>query len=317
MADDTKFSELMTETVGGRERSTKTDSLVEQLSTGGGITFTGDEYTASKQRGKRGNKGNKTAQGTGLATGGAQRDRHSCFGSNCEQKGTNLVSIPHDKGTHFAPMCYDCKETAIKNAKKRGLPVPTSTPMTSARADMFDVQDRDSEDTVPVSVVKAIPMREKPKKSSKTKTFRGMKVVQNTKSAGTGKPGISSLNALVEFTDPVGAAGSWGAITHRIRQNPGDDIVDATSRDAAGEVSPNPFDTSTFGGYKDRHVFELNSRRSKADGDSILNASLAKVRSSGVAEDPLDTLNSVTESDVKRAIKSGRSLKELNVGLGK
>jgi hypothetical protein len=189
--------------------------------------------------------------------------------------------------------------------------------MTSARADMFDVQDRDSEDTVPVSVVKAIPMREKPKKSSKTKTFRGMKVVQNTKSAGTGKPGISSLNALVEFTDPVGAAGSWGAITHRIRQNPGDDIVDATSRDAAGEVSPNPFDTSNFGGYKDRHVFELNSRRSKADGDSVLNARLAKVRSSGVAADPLDTLNSVTESDVKRAIKSGRSLKELNVGLGK
>jgi len=232
MADENKFSELMTETVGGRERTSAKDSIIEQYVTSGedssfgaGISYEGVDYVAPKQRGKRGNKGNRAAQGTGLATGGAQRDRHACFGTNCEQKGTNLVSIPHDKGTHFAPMCYDCKETAIKNAKKRGLPVPTSTPMTSQVADMFDVQDRDSEDSVPTKVVQSMPMKERVKKApSKFKS-----------SSGTGRPGSHIVNAVVQAMDPHKTAG----IDPRV----------ATESPA----------------YKNRNWFEVKGRRGELD----------------------------------------------------
>jgi hypothetical protein len=259
MADENKFSELMTETVSGRERVSAKDSIIEQYATAGedssfgaGISIEGPTYTAPKQRGKRGNKGNKTAQGTGLATGGAQRDRHACLGTNCEQKGTNLVSIPHDKGTHFAPMCYDCKETAIKNAKKRGLPVPTSTPMTSQVADMFDVQDRDSEDSVPRQVVQSMPMRERVKKTpSKFKS-----------SSGTGRPGVSIVNAVVEAMDPDRVAASLDVMKHRIKGVSGDENTTMEQRDA---VAPHPLSSSVSPAYVNRNLFEVKGRRGELD----------------------------------------------------
>ena len=250
MADDTKFSELMTETVGGRERSAKTDSLVEQLSTVGGIGFESGSYVTPKQRGKRGNKGNKTAKGTGLATGGAQRDRHACFGTNCEQKGTNLVSIPHDGGTHFAPLCYDCKETAIKNAKKRNLPVPTSTPMTSQVADMFDVQDSDYDDSVHEKLIASSPDRVK-KAPSRFKS-----------SSGTGRPGVSIVNAIVDAMDPERVAASTPVMSHRIRSIPGEDKVTTEQLDA---VPPHPLSISESPAYKNRALFEAKGRRGELD----------------------------------------------------
>jgi hypothetical protein len=260
MADENKFSELMTETVSGRERVSAKDSIIEQYATAGedssfgaGISIEGPTYTAPKQRGKRGNKGNKTAQGTGLATGGAQRDRHACLGTNCEQKGTNLVSIPHDKGTHFAPMCYDCKETAIKNAKKRGLPVPTSTPMTSQVADMFDVQDRDSEDSVPRQVVQSMPMRERGKKTpSKFKS-----------SSGTGRPGVSIVNAVVQAMDPDKTAAMMGVIGHRIAQIPGEDAV--TRNQINAETVAHPRSVTESPAYNNRSLFEVKGRRGELD----------------------------------------------------
>lgn len=263
MADENKFSELMTETVGGRERVSGKDSIIEQYATAGedssfgaGISIEGPTYTAPKQRGKRGNKGNKTAQGTGLATGGAQRDRHACFGPSCEQKGTNLVSIPHDKGTHFAPMCYDCKEAAIKNAKKRGLPVPTSTPMTAAVADMFDVQDRDSEDVVPSKVVQALPMRERVKKTpSKFKS-----------SSGTGRQGVSIVNAIVSAMDPDKAAASPAVIAHRIAQIPGEDQVTPKQLDLA---VPHPLSVTESPAYNNRALFEVKGRRGELDSGMV------------------------------------------------
>jgi len=263
MADENKFSELMTETVSGRERVSAKDSIIEQYATAGedssfgaGISIEGPTYTAPKQRGKRGNKGNKTAQGTGLATGGAQRDRHACLGTNCEQKGTNLVSIPHDKGTHFAPMCYDCKETAIKNAKKRGLPVPTSTPMTSQVADMFDVQDRDSEDSVPRQVVQSMPMRERVKKTpSKFKS-----------SSGTGRPGVSIVNAIVEAMDPDKAAASPAVIAHRIAQIPGEDQVTPKQLDSS---VPHPLSVTESPAYRNRALFEAKGRRGELDSGMV------------------------------------------------
>lgn len=263
MADENKFSELMTETVSGRERVSAKDSIIEQYSTAGegssfgaGISIEGPTYTAPKQRGKRGNKGNKTARGTGLATGGAQRDRHACLGTNCEQKGTNLVSIPHDKGTHFAPMCYDCKETAIKNAKKRGLPVPTSTPMTSQVADMFDVQDRDSEDSVPRQVVQSMPMRERVKKTpSKFKS-----------SSGTGRPGVSIVNAIVSAMDPDKAAASPAVIAHRIAQIPGEDQVTPKQLDLS---VPHPLSVTESPAYRNRALFEAKGRRGELDSGMV------------------------------------------------
>lgn len=263
MADDTKFSELMTETVSGRERTSAKDSIIEQYATAGdssfgaGVTYEGVDYVAPKQRGKRGNKGNKAAQGTGLATGGAQRDRHACLGTNCEQKGTNLVSIPHDQGTHFAPMCYDCKETAIKNAKKRGLPVPTSTPMTSQVADMFDVQDRDSEDSVPRQVVQSMPMRERAKKTpSKFKS-----------SSGTGRPGVSIVNAIVSAMDPEKTAGMMNVIGHRIAQIPGYDSVTRDQLDA--ETVAHPRSATESPAYINRALFEAKGRRGELDSGMV------------------------------------------------
>jgi hypothetical protein len=263
MADENKFSELMTETVSGRERVSAKDSIIEQYATAGedssfgaGISIEGPTYTAPKQRGKRGNKGNKTARGTGLATGGAQRDRHACLGDSCEQKGTNLVSIPHDKGTHFAPMCYDCKETAIKNAKKRGLPVPTSTPMTSQVADMFDVQDRDSEDSVPRQVVQSMPMRERGKKTpSKFKS-----------SSGTGRPGVSIVNAIVSAMDPDKAAASPAVIAHRIAQIPGEDQVTPKQLDLS---VPHPLSVTESPAYRNRALFEAKGRRGELDSGMV------------------------------------------------
>lgn len=264
MADENKFSELMTETVGGRERTSAKDSVIEQYATAGedssfgaGISIEGPTYTAPKQRGKRGNRGNRTAQGTGLATGGAQRDRHACLGTNCEQKGTNLVSIPHDKGTHFAPMCYDCKETAIKNAKKRGLPIPTSTPMTSQVADMFDVQDRDSEDSVPRQVVQNIPMRERGKKTpSKFKS-----------SSGTGRPGSHIVNAIVQAMDPDKVAGMLGVMGHRIAQIPGEGAVTRDQLDA--ETVAHPRSATESPAYKNRALFEVKGRRGELDSGMV------------------------------------------------
>lgn len=272
MADNNKFSELMAETVGGQERSSAKDSVIEQYATAGedssfgaGISIEGPTYVAPKQRGKRGNKGNKTAQGTGLSTGGAQRDRHACFGPSCEQKGTNLVSIPHDKGTHFAPMCYDCKETAIKNAKKRGLPVPTSTPMTAQVADMFDVQDRDSEDTVPTDVVRSMPMRERQKKKpSKFKL-----------SSGTGRPGVSIVNAVVQAMDPDKLAGMVGVIGHRIAQIPGEEGVTRDQVDA--ETVPHPRSVTESPAYKNRALFEANNRRGD-QSDKLIERQLFETR---------------------------------------
>jgi hypothetical protein len=263
MADDNKFSELMSETVGGRERASAQDSVIEQYATAGedspfgaGISIEGPTY-ATPKRGKRGNKGNKAARGSGLFTGGAQRDRHACLGDKCEQKGTNLVSIPHDGGTHFAPMCYDCKETAIKNAKKRGLPIPTSTPMTSQVADMFDVQDRDSEDSVPRKVVQSMPMRERVKKPpSKFKL-----------SSGTGRPGISIVNAVVEAMDPDKTAAMMGVIGHRIAQIPGEDKVTRDQLDA--ETVAHPRSATESPAYINRALFEAKGRRGELDSGMV------------------------------------------------
>ena len=256
MADDTKFSELMTETVGGRERTSAKDSIIEQYVTSGddvSFGYEGVDYVAPKHRGKRGNKGNRSAQGTGLATGGAQRDRYGCFGDSCEQKGTNLVSIPHDKGTHYAPMCYDCKETAIKNAKKRGLPIPTSNPITKNVADTFDALDRDSEDSVPIKVVQSTPMRERVKKPpSKFKS-----------SSGTGRPGSHIVNAVVKAMDPHKTAGMIDVIGHRIAQLPGEDEVTRGQVDAEAVVHPKAATESPA--YKNRAMFEVKGRRGELD----------------------------------------------------
>lgn len=272
MADNNKFSELMTETVGGQERSNVRDSLVEQIATVGGVGFEGGSYVAPKQKGKRGNRGNRAAQGTGLTTGGAQRDRHSCYGTNCEQKGTNLVSIPHEKGTHFAPMCYDCKETAIKNAKKRGLPIPTSTPLTKNVADMFAIQDEDSvefnkEERLPRSfipgdrAVRTAPVSDRDEK--KPSRFRS--------SAGTGKPGVSIVNAVVEAMDPDKVAGMLGVVGHRIAQIPGEDAVTRNQIDA--ETVAHPRSISESRPYVNRHMFEVKGRRGELDiGLAVKNA---------------------------------------------
>ena len=263
MADDTKFSELMTETVGGRERSAKTDSLVEQLSTVGGIGFEGGSYVAPKQRGKRGNKGNKSAKGRGLTTATEQRDRYGCFGTGCEQKGTNLVSIPHDQGTHFAPMCYDCKETAVKNAKKRGLPIPTSSPMTKDVADIFDAQDESSvefnkEERIPRSLTPGDrSVRTAPRSDRVEKTPSRFK-----SSSGTGKPGVSIVNAVVEAMDPDKVAASFDVLKHRIKGVPGDEETTMEQRDA---VAPHPLSASVSPAYVNRSLFEARGRRGELD----------------------------------------------------
>jgi hypothetical protein len=264
VADDTKFSELMTETVGGRERSTQTDSLIEQISTVGGVGFESGSYVEPVQRGKRGNKGNKTAKGTGLATGGAQRDRHACFGTKCEQKGTNLVSIPHDGGTHYAPMCYDCKETAIKNAKKRGLPVPTSTNMTAQVADMFDVQDSDYEESVPNKLVASSPERIK-RNPSRFKS-----------SSGTGRPGVSIVNAIVDAMDPERVAATIPVMAHRLKNAPGQwenpdgpDYKLGQADPKVDTVPRHPLSISESPAYVNRAVFEVKGRRGELDAGLV------------------------------------------------
>jgi hypothetical protein len=263
VADDTKFSELMTETVGGRERSTQTDSLIEQISTVGGVGFESGSYVEPVQRGKRGNKGNKTAKGTGLATGGAQRDRHACFGTKCEQKGTNLVSIPHDGGTHFVPMCYDCKETAIKNAKKRGLPVPTSTNMTSQIADIFDVQD---ESSVEFNKEERIPRSLKPGDRSVRTAPRSDRVEKTQSrfksSSGTGKPGVSIVNAVVEAMDPERVAATMPVMAHRIKSIPGEEKVTTEQLNASPR---HPLSASESPAYVNRALFEAKGRRGELD----------------------------------------------------
>ena len=267
MADENKFSELMTETVGGRERSAKTDSLVEQLSTVGGIGFEGGSYASPKQRGKRGNKGNESAKGRGLTTATEQRDRYGCFGTSCEQKGTNLVSIPHDKGTHYAPMCYDCKETAIKNAKKRGLPVPTSTPLTANIAEMFDTQEEDSvefnkEERIPRSLTPGDRLvRTAPRSDRVEKTPSRFK-----SSSGTGKPGVSIVNAVVEAMDPERLAGSFDVMKHRIKGVPGDEETTMEQRDA---VEPHPLSASVSPAYVNRNIFEVKGRRGELDAGLV------------------------------------------------
>lgn len=268
MADNNKFSELMTETVGGQERSNVRDSLVEQISTVGGVSFEGGSYVAPKQRGTRGNKGNRAAQGRGLTTATEQKDRYGCFGNKCEQKGTNLVSIPHDKGTHFVPMCYDCKETAIKNAKKRGLPIPTSTPMTKNVADIFDAQDESSvefnkEERIPRSLtpgdraVRTAPVSDRVEK--KQSRFRS--------SAGTGKPGVSIVNAVVAAMDPDKVAGMLGVMGHRIAQIPGEDSVTREQLDK--ETVAHPRSATESPAYINRNLFEVKGRRGELDAGMV------------------------------------------------
>jgi len=260
MADDTKFSELMTETPGGGRPVL--DSIRETIATVGGIGFEVGSY-ARKPRGKRGNKGNKTAKGTGLATGGAQRDRYACFGTSCEQKGTNLVSIPHDKGTHFAPMCYDCKETAIKNAKKRGLPIPTSSPMTKDVADIFDAHEETSAE---FNIEENIPGSLKPGDRSVRLAPRSDRVEKTPSrfksSSGTGKPGVSIVNAIVDAMDPERVAASTPVMSHRIRSIPGEDKVTTAQLDA---VPPHPLSISESPAYKNRALFEAKGRRGELD----------------------------------------------------
>ena len=249
MADDTKFSELMTETPGGSRPAL--DSVRETMATVGGLGFEGGSYVASKQRGKRGNKGNKTAKGVGLYTAGAQRDRHACLGTKCEQKGTNLVSIPHDGGTHYAPMCYDCKETAIKNAKKRGLPIPTSTSMTSQASRAFDVLDDDYEDSVSEKLIASSPERVK-KAPSKFKS-----------SSGTGRPGVSIVNAIVDAMDSERVAASTPVMSHRISSIPGEEKVTRDQINAEAVVHPRAATESPA--YNNRALFEVKGRRGELD----------------------------------------------------
>jgi hypothetical protein len=160
-------------------------------------------------------------------------------------------------------MCYDCKETAIKNAKKRGLPVPTSTPMTSQVADIFDVQD---ESSVEFNKEERIPRSLKPGDRSVRTAPRSDRVEKTQSrfksSSGTGKPGVSIVNAVVEAMDPDRVAASLEVMKHRIKGVSGDENTTMEQRDA---VAPHPLSSSVSPAYVNRNLFEVKGRRGELD----------------------------------------------------